>query len=301
VVTTFSQAEGITRSVPELPEENIIAEPCGKNTAPAIGISALFIEREDPDAVMVILPADHYIGDEKGFQERIMTGAYTASQGDALVTIGVTPRGPETGYGYIEADELIDKENAVHTVKSFHEKPDLVTATRFINEGTFFWNSGIFIAKTSSMLAEMAAYLPHNYRLLMEMRSSIGTDEESRVITDAYQDMEAISIDYGVMERSQKVLMAEGDFGWSDVGSWSCAAEYWPMDCDNNAVIGEVINLDSSHCIVHSPKKLVALLGVEDLVVVEEDDALLICKRDKCQDVKRLVELLRSQGKDRLL
>ena len=301
IVTILSQADAVRRTVPQISGESIIREPLGKNTAPAIGISTLFIERDDPDAIMVVLPSDHCIEDKKKFHQRIMAGAYQASQGDFLVTIGIPPRGPETGYGYIEADALIDENNMIYAVKSFHEKPDINTARRFINQGNFFWNSGIFIARASTMLREIAEYLPHNYRWLMKIRSSLGKDEESGVIREAYKEMEAISIDYGVIEKSKNVLMVAGDFGWNDVGSWPSAAQYWPMDSDNNAFIGELINLDSSQCIVYSPKKLVALVGVEDLIIVEEDDALLVCKRGRSQDVRRLVEILRSQGRDKIL
>ena len=301
IVTTSSQAEAVKRTVPEIPDENMIIEPFGKNTAPAIGLSALFIQRDNPRAVMVILPADHYIEDKKRFHQRVMEGVCQASQGNFLITIGIPPRGPETGYGYIETDELIDKRRLLYSVKSFHEKPDTDNARVFINQGNFFWNSGIFIAKVSSMLGEIAGYLPHNYRWLIRIRASLGKDEESKAITKAYKEMEAISIDYGVIERSRNVLMVAGDFGWDDVGSWPSAAQYWPMDSDKNAFIGELISLDSSRCIVYSPKKLVALLGVEDLVIVEEDDALLICKKGRSQDVSKLVEILRSQGKDHIL
>ena len=301
IVTTLSQADAVKRTAPEIPDENIIVEPFGKNTAPAIGISALFIERDDPDAVMVILPADHYIEDKSRFHKTIMASAYQASQGDFLVTIGIPPRGPETGYGYIEADELMDKKNLIYSVKSFHEKPDIDTARLFIKQGNFFWNSGIFISSASSMLKEIAQYLPHNYTWLMKIRSSIGRPEESGVIREAYKEMEAISIDYGVVERSKNVLMVEGGFGWNDVGSWPSAAQYWPVDIDENAFIGELINLDSCKCIVYSPKKPVALLGVEDLVIVEEEDVLLVCKRERSQEVKKLVEILKSKGRDKIL
>jgi mannose-1-phosphate guanylyltransferase len=301
IVTVLPQANALRSTVPEIPEENILVEPVGKNTAPAIGMSALSVERDDPDGLMVILPADHYIEDKDKFQRRIMAGAHQAARGNYLVTIGIPPSGPETGYGYIEVGELIDERDGIYCVKSFHEKPDIETATAFINEGNFFWNSGIFIAKASTMLREIEEYLPHNYTWLVKIRASLGKDEESRVITEAYQNMEAISIDYGVMERSNSVLMVVGDFGWNDVGSWLSAAQYWPMDGDKNASVGEVVSLDSSRCIIYSPKKLVALLGVEDLVVVEEDDALLICKKGRSQDVRKLVEILRSQGREGIL
>jgi mannose-1-phosphate guanylyltransferase len=298
IVTTLPQADALKSTVPEIPEENILVEPVGKNTGPAIGMSALFVERDNPDAVMVILPADHYIEDKERFRQRVMAGAYQASRGNYLVTIGIPPRGPETGYGYIEVGELIHERDVMYSVKSFHEKPDIETARAFINQGNFFWNSGIFIAKAPTMIREIAEHLPHNYTWLVNIRASLGKDKESKVIAEAYRNMEAISIDYGVMERSKRVVMAVGDFGWNDVGSWLSAAQYWPMDGDKNASIGEVVSLDSSRCIVYSPKKLVALLGVEDLVVVEEDDALLICKKGRSQDVKKLVEILRSQGRE---
>ena len=252
VVTTESQADAVKKIAPELVAGNILAEPFGKNTAPAIGLSALFIEREHPGAVMVILPADHYIQDEKRFHEQVMVGVRQAFEADGIVTIGITPRGPETAYGYIETDQLVDKKRSIYTVKSFHEKPDEERARVFIDQGNFFWNSGIFI-------------------------------------------------DYGVIERSKHVFMIPGDFGWDDVGSWPSAAQYWPMDSDQNAFIGEVINLDSSECIVYSPKKPVALLGVEDLVIVEEDDVLLVSKKQRAQEVKKLVDKLRSQDRDELL
>jgi mannose-1-phosphate guanylyltransferase len=195
----------------------------------------------------------------------------------------------------------MDEKLNIYTVRSFHEKPDEKTARRFIEQGNFFWNSGIFIARASRVLEEMAEHLPHNHRWLMSIRSSLGTDKVSESINEAYQNMENISIDYGVMERSKKVWMVAGDFGWDDVGFWPSAAQSWPTDEQGNACIGDVVSLDSSECIVYSPNKPVALLGVEDLIIVEEDDVLLISRKQRCQDVKRLVEKLRSEGRDKLL
>lgn len=301
IVTTVPQADAVRKTVSEIPVSNIITEPVGKNTAPAIGLSALFIEREHRDAVILILPADHYIREEERFRDRIMAGVHQAREGGGVVTIGITPREPETAYGYIETDQLVDEKSSIYTVKSFREKPDEQTARSFINQGTFFWNSGIFIVKASRILREIAEYLPHNYELLRRIRSALGTDREALAINEAYEGMEAISIDYGVMERSRDVFMVVGDFGWDDVGSWPSAAQYWPADGAQNACIGEVINLDSRGCIVYSPKKPVALLGVKDLVVVEEDDVVLITKKERCQDVKKLVDKLRSEGRDELL
>jgi mannose-1-phosphate guanylyltransferase len=301
IVTVRSQVGAVRQIVPEIAQEDIIAEPFGRNTAPAIGISALYVERDDPGAVMVVIPSDHYVEDRAAFRQVITAAVDKASQGDCIVTIGIPPRGPETGYGYIEAGKVVDKERAIYTVKSFHEKPDLERAMGFIKRGEFFWNSGIFIAKASVILREIGEHLPRTYELLMDIRSSLGTDEEQRVIRETYEMMEAVSIDYGVIEKSSNILMVEGNFGWDDVGCWPSAAQYWPHDGQDNACMGEVVNLDSSRCIVHSPKKPVALIGVEDLIIVEEDDVLLVCKTDRSQDVRRLVEILRARGRNDIL
>jgi mannose-1-phosphate guanylyltransferase len=301
IVTTRSQAGAVRRLVPEIGEQDLLAEPFGRNTAPAIGISAIYVERDHPGSVMVVLPADHYIKDHEVFRRTIQAAADKASKRDCIVTIGISPRTPETGYGYIEAGRLIDREYSIYTVKSFHEKPDLQRARDFIERGKFFWNSGMFIARASVMLKEIGEHLPRIHELLMDIRASLNTDDEQRVIEEAYKKMEAISIDYGVIEKSRNVVMAEGNFGWDDVGCWPSAAQYWPHDGSGNACMGEVVNIDSSRCIVHSTKKPVALLGVEDLIIVEEDDVLLVCKTDRSQDVRRLVEMLRAQGRDDIL
>ena len=174
IITTAPQAEAVRKAVPEIPAANVITEPFGKNTAPAIGLSALFVEKEHANAVLVILPADHHIQDKTRFLEQIMAGVSQALEGDHIVTTGIVPRGPETAYGYIETDRLVDEKRGVYTVRSFHEKPDEETAQRFIEQGNFFWNSGIFIARASRILEEMAEHLPHNHRWLMNIRSSLG-------------------------------------------------------------------------------------------------------------------------------
>jgi mannose-1-phosphate guanylyltransferase len=301
IVTTRTQAEAVMRIVPEIARRDIIAEPFGRNTAPAIGISALYVEQDHPGSVMVMLPADHYIKDHDIFRQTILAAVSRASQEDCIVTVGILPRAPETGYGYIQAGKLIDIEPAIYAVKSFHEKPNLQRAQDFLERGRFFWNSGMFIAKASVMLKEIGEHLPRTYELLMEIRASLGRDDEQRVIGEVYERMEAISVDYGVIEKSKNVLVVEGNFGWDDVGCWPSAAQYWHLDDNKNAHIGEIVNLDSSGCIVHSPQKPVALLGVEDLIVVEEDDVLLVCKKERSQDVRRLVEILRARGYDDLL
>ncbi|MBN1226062.1 MAG: mannose-1-phosphate guanylyltransferase [Deltaproteobacteria bacterium] len=300
IITTEAQADAIRKVTPEIPYENILIEPFGKNTAPAIGLSSLYIEGSDPNSVVVILPADHYIKDSDSFYRTISAGVSKASEGSFILTIGIQPKGPETGYGYIETDKMLNN-NTIFSVRSFHEKPDLTTARSFIKSGNFFWNSGIFMAKTSTIIQEIKTHMSHNYACLMKIRSSLGSKNEADTIKSCYQDMESISIDYGVMEKSKNVLMARGTFDWNDVGSWPSAAQYWPTDNKDNAFIGEIIHLDSTNCIVYSPKKPVALLGVEDLIVIEEDDVLMVCKKERSQDVKKLVGLLKQQCRDQIL
>lgn len=301
IITTQSQAAIIKKTIPEIPDENILLEPYGKNTAPAIGLSSLYIQSADPNAVVAILPADHYIKDTDRFHQTILSGASKASEETCIVTIGIPPKGPETGYGYIQAGEIIDNRKKIFAVKSFHEKPNLNTAESYVKNGNFFWNSGIFITKTSSMIQEIKTHMSHTYACLNKIRPSLGADNEQEAIKECYQNMESISIDYGVIEKSKNVFMIEGDFGWNDVGSWPSAAQYWPADTKKNAFIGEIISLDSAQCIVYSPKKLVALLGVEDLVIIEEDDVLMVCKKQRSQDIKRLVALLQSQGRNQIV
>ncbi len=301
IVTTRRLTNAIKKTVPEVPEENIISEPFGKNTAPAIGLSSMLVEKENPKAIMVILPADHCIKDERKFRRCIEAGVRQASRTHSIITIGITPGFPETGYGYIEAGEPADSDKCIYSVKSFHEKPDEKKAGEFLQKGNFFWNSGIFIAKASSMLREIEEHLPEHYSFLMNIRPHLGGENEPEVIRDIYNEIEPVSIDYGVIEKSKHIYMVRGDFGWNDLGSWASAAQYWQSDRENNCSRGELINLDSSGCIVYSPRKPVALLGVEDLIVVEEEDVLLVCKKQRSQDVKKLVDAMRSKGKDHLL
>jgi len=250
---------------------------------------------------MVILPADHHIKDKDSFQRTIISAVGQSSKGDYIVTIGIPPGGPETGYGYIEAGDLINREKKSFTVKSFHEKPDKKTAVLYVAKKNFFWNSGIFISKASTLLKEIKIHLGYNYRCLMKIAPHLGENSEYEAIKEAYKEMKGISIDYGVIEQSENVLMTEGRFGWDDVGSWPSAAKFWSKDNKGNEFEGELINIDSSRCIVYSPVKPVALLGVEDLVIIEQDDVLLVCRKERAQDIKSLVDLLKSRGRDELL
>ncbi len=305
VVTGAAHAEELIAQLPEIPRENIIIEPVGRNTAPCIGLAALVVRRRSGDDVMAVLPSDHRIGDEETFRRVLSAAADMAATGEHLVTVGIKPTGPETGYGYIEQGQPVARKGGVEIfrVRSLREKPDLETAKAFIARGCFFWNSGMFIWQASTILKELAVSLPDIYAGLGEIDSALGTPAEMEVIAAAYKRFRSISIDYGVMEKTKNSLVIPAEFGWSDVGSWDALWEVSEKDAAGIAARnpGKLISVNARNSLVHSPRKLVALVDVDDLIVVETDDALLICKRGSSQDVRRVVELLEAQGKTQYL
>jgi mannose-1-phosphate guanylyltransferase len=298
VVTGASHSDEIKKELPGLPEENIIVEPMGRNTAPCIGLAALSIRKKDPDAVMVVLPSDHLIGDEKNFISVLSDAADIARNGDYLVTVGIQPTKPETGYGYIERGNTSETigSSAIYDVKSFREKPDLATAEAFFKNGGFYWNSGMFIWKVSTLLESIEQFLPDLYKDLLTIEKALGTDRESEIIAEVYGDIDPISIDYGIMEKAKNVLMIPGDFAWSDVGSWDVLWEVLEKDENGNVVKGTVLSIDTADSLVFGSDKLITLVGVKDLIVVETADALLVCDKKASQDVKKLVEKLEKKN-----
>jgi mannose-1-phosphate guanylyltransferase len=298
IVTGRSHAAELIRQLPEIPPENILIEPVGRNTAPCIGFAALHILKRVPDAVMLVLSSDHRIGDEAAFLRIMQAAAEAALQGDPLVTIGIRPTGPETGYGYIEQGELVSKNgpDEIYRVRSIREKPPLEQAERFLAQGGFSWNSGMFVWKASTIIKAIGLHLPDLQRGLLKIRETLGTDREEEVVGAIYSGLQSVSIDYGVMEKAKDVLVIPGAFDWSDLGSWDALWEVSKKDENGNAVRGEFIGIDAANSLVHSSGKLVALVGVKDLLVVETKDALLICRRGRSQDVKKIVESLEKSG-----
>lgn len=296
IVTGLSHADELMKQAPQIPEENIIIEPVGRNTAPCIGLAALHIKRKSPDAVMVVLPADHLINDAAQFRHLLSIAAEMAGRGDCLLTIGIKPTSPETGYGYIEQGALkaTVKGEDIYEVKSVREKPALEQAKAFLEKGGFYWNSGMFIWRVDAILRAIEQWLPDIHEGLLRIEESIGTDREKEIVDRVYRDIKPISIDYGVMEKADNVLLIRGDFGWSDMGSWDSLWEVSEKDENGNAahVRGLFVGVEAKNTLIHSPRKLVALVGVEDLIVVETEDSLLICKRGRSQDVKKVVESL---------
>lgn len=286
-----------------LSENSIIVEPIGRNTAPCIGLTALYIQRKDPEGVMVALPADHHIEDHEAFLETLLLAEEVAQSIGYLVTLGTEPKYPATGFGYIEKGELLGKSDSKEffKVRRFTEKPDLSTAIEFLADGNFLWNSGIFVWKVSAILEQIKTHLPSLYDGLMKIRRAIGTDQEREAISEVYSNIESISIDYGVMEKSNITAVIPSDFGWNDVGSWASLDEVLPKDKDGNILIGKCISLETKDTVVYGKDKLIATLGLDGIVVVDTGDAILISRKDKCQDVKKIVERLQKEGMDEYL
>jgi mannose-1-phosphate guanylyltransferase len=300
IVTGAEQAAQVRRQIPHIPPDNIIIEPAGRNTAPCICLAATRVYRHDPDEIMIVLPADHYIGSPEAFKACLAQAAAAASLTSALVTIGVKPASPETGYGYIQYDPACRHGSACR-VKSFHEKPGLEQARQYLSGGNFLWNSGMFLWKASVILDAVKAHLPAMHELLFPLHELWGTRMIDAAIADAYESVEPVSIDYGVMEKAAEVYTVVGDFGWNDIGSWSAMYDVSPKDGTGNALRGDVIALDSGNCLVYSPKKLTAIVGLEDIVIVDTPDALLVMPRSRAQDVKSIVDELEKKGRKELL
>ncbi|MBU2546911.1 MAG: NTP transferase domain-containing protein [Proteobacteria bacterium] len=302
VVTAGSHAQAVRSLLPDLPPDNILVEPVGRNTAPCIGLAALVVRRRDPDGVMLVLPADHVIEKPAAFLNLARAGAGLAASREALVTLGVVPSYPETGFGYIEtgADAFEADGVRVLAVRRFHEKPDLDRARAYLASGRHFWNSGIFLWPARTILEWMARLLTELHGRLQTLVPSIDEPDFQTALDRTYPDLPAVSIDYGIMEKADGVLVIPADIGWNDVGSWSAAARYWPR-VEGNALQGTGLFIDAEDCAVYSPDKLVALIGVRDLVVVETPDALLVCHKDRDQDVRDLVEALKKKGRNDLV
>ncbi len=280
---------------------NFILEPEAKNTAPAIGLAALHLNRIDPESIMVVLAADHSIRRTDEFLSLLRKAAEAASQ-DYLVTFGIKPDRPETGYGYIKAGEKINKAESggqsvghVHMVEAFVEKPDLETAKGYLKDGRYYWNSGMFIWKTRTLLSEIEKHQPLLYRGLQDIRSVIGTSKEADVIKEVFKKLEPISIDYAVMEKTDRAAVIPADIGWSDVGSWTALDDVSERDAAGNIITGNVIDIGSRNSIIYADKRLVATIGLKDAVVVDTSDATLVCSKERAQDVKKVVDELKKR------
>lgn len=286
-----------------IPDRNFIVEPIGRGTAPAIGLSAIQLQHRDPQAVMVVLTADHFIGDEAGFRE-VLKAAYEVAQADHLVTLGITPSSPSIGYGYIErGQKLIEVGGlAAYQVTAFREKPNLETAQRFSADGQHSWNSGMFVWKVDRFLQELARSMPEFYAQLLKIDQAWGTDRYETVLNETWPQVKTQTIDYGVMEKATDVAVIPAEFGWNDVGSWATLLEILPNDAQGNVDVHvDHLSIDTTNTLVYSRDRLVATIGLHDFIVVDAGDALLICPKDRAQDVKKIVDQLKSQGRTEYL
>lgn len=296
VITNKLQSELIQLDLPELPKGNIISEPVGKNTAPCVAVSAKIINNKSQDSVIITLPADHLIQDKNEFEQLILKGAKFAFENNVLLTFGIIPERPETGYGYINYDKS-SQTDGVYKVNKFVEKPNLEKAKEYLSGGNYLWNSGMFIWRSDVILDEVQKYLPETYSLIAKLKNG----DYDNIIEEIYPMFQSTSVDYGIMEKSDRVFVIEGNFGWSDVGSWESVYELSSKDKNGNAVTGDVLTIDSKDSYIYSDNKFTAVVGVNDLVVINLDDALLVCHRKKAQAVKDVVDNLNSESRDELL
>lgn len=300
-VVTNEQQQALMKEliVGGVPFRNILVEPAGRNTAPCILYAASVLKREHGDGIMCVFPSDHHIGRPEEYRRVIAQAAQTAAQRPCIVTIGIKPSYAATGYGYIRRGELV--EDGVWEAAQFVEKPDAQKAQEYIDSGNFSWNSGVFVFRISTILEAFRTYLPQMAQQMEVLMDRMQTQDSEQVLRELYPQFENISIDYGIMEKAEHVLVMEGDYGWSDVGSFDALDTVYTPDAEGNVTLGDTLLLDSHGCIVRSQDKLITLIGVEDLVVVEADDALLVCRKDAAQDAKKAVELLKEQGREQYL
>ncbi len=297
IITNEIQAPEVRNQLPDIPAQNIIIEPFGRNTAAAIGLASIVIRYKDPEAVTIVLPADHIIKEEEIFRNTLHNAAKFAFEKKALVTIGIHPTRPETGYGYIQIDDKKVQDN-IYKVLTFAEKPNYATAVRFLESGDFLWNSGMFIWRVDTILEEIRTYMPDLFEGLMEIEKHLNQKEYHDVLVKTYGQMKKISIDYGIMEKSTKVYLTKGFFTWSDVGSWEEVYQLSEKNSDGNAMVGKVFTDKVIDSYIYSPDKFTAVIGVDNLIIINQDDTLLVCRRDKAQDVKNVVEYLKLNKLD---
>lgn len=302
VITSGSQAQLIEGIMPEM-AKRILVDPYRRDTAAAVGLSAVYINRVDEDAVIGIFPADHYIGSPEQFGQIVRTAGEVARSG-RVVTIGIKPSAPETGYGYIEVDDLYGQVDGqdVFKVQRFVEKPTREIAEEYVATGKYLWNSGMYAWSVKSIFQMFEQYLPDTYSHLMKISEAIGTADEAEVLDREYKAIEPISVDYGIMEKLDEILVIPGDFGWNDIGSWSTVADLSPKDEQGNSIQAKSVAVDTKNCmIMGGSDRLIATVGLDDLIIVDTEDAILICKKDRAQDVKKVVEKLKEGKMERYL
>lgn len=292
IATNESYRHLVLEQLPGLPEENILCEPVGRNTAPCIGLGAAHISKKYGDALMMVLPSDHLIKYEPIFRQTLQDACRVAEQGENLVTLGITPDEPETGYGYIKFNPNVTLERA-YAVERFVEKPDLEKAKEYLASQEYLWNSGMFIWKVSTILNNIKAYLPEMYEGLETIKAAIGTENQESVLKATFPGLQSVSVDYGIMEKAQNIYTLAGTFGWDDVGSWLAVGRIQKTNEFGNVVSGSVVSVSTRNCIIQGGSKLIATVGLSDIVVVDTEDALLVCNKENAGEIKKVLESLK--------
>ena len=298
VVTSQEYVSIVAEQLPEIPQENILGEPSRKNTAPCIAYISFKLHEKDPKASLIVAPADHIILDNKAFNKVCVEALAFVNKYNAFITLGIKPTYPNTGYGYIQYEQHAITDN-VYKVKTFTEKPNLELAKTFMASGEFLWNAGIFVWQVKNILTAFETYLPEMYEIFASEKDKFNTDQEEESLKEIYPLCTNISIDFGIMEKADNVYVIPSAFGWSDLGTWNSAYENLEKDKMGNAIAGDnVIMIDGSKCIVHAPKdKLMVLQGLDDFILVDTNDVLLVCKKEKEQEIKEYVsEVKRNKG-----
>ena len=298
VVTRARHAPILMDQMPELPDENFILEPEGRGTAPAIGLAAIHLQQQDPDASMAILTADHYILKVARFCQ-VLTAAERCAADGSLVTLGIQPTSASTGFGYIKQGSSLGEKNGFtyYAVQEFTEKPDSATAQQMVASRNYSWNSGMFIWQVDRIMEEFERQMPEFHTQLTTVRAALSTPDYQPILEQVWPEVVNQSIDYGVMEGAHQVIVLPVDIGWTDIGSWGSLFELLPSDEFQNVAVGQHIGINTRRSLVLANKRLVATLGVEDLIIVDTDDALLVCSRDYEQDVKAIVDQLKIEHK----
>ena len=290
----------IKEQLPDLPLENVICEPIGRNTAPCIAVSAAIISKKYDNAIMMVLPSDHLIKYAAIYQKALSDACDIASENDNIVTVGITPDYPETGYGYIKFIES-DSDGRAYKVDRFVEKPNLELAKEYLASKEYLWNSGQFIWKVSTILDKLKEFMPETFNGAMVIKESYGTDEYEAVLNRVFPEFPSISVDYGIMEKAQNIYVIPGTFGWDDVGSWLAVERIKGSDDAGNIVDGNIVSINTKNCIIQGDKKLIATVGLENIVIVDTEDATLICDKESTADIKKVLEDLRNHNRNEYL
>ena len=303
VVTNKLYEDLIVEHIPNLPLENIIIEPEAKNTAPCIGLAAVHIAKKNPESKMIVLPSDHLIKFNEIFLDTLKLGLEVVEDDENIVTIGITPNYPETGYGYINFKKGVSPHEItnVYEVLRFVEKPDLERAKQYLTSGEYLWNSGMFIWKVSTILKCFEDFLPEIYTGLKEIETTIYTEKYLEILKKVFSEIPSESIDYGIMEKAKNIYVIPGNFGWDDVGSWLSLERINNTNQDGNIISGNVVTVKTKNSIIQGSKKLIATIGLEDIIIVDTDDALLICNKDNTQEVKEVIANLKLSNKTEYL